>query len=85
MKNSNGFESFIAHKTVTGSVVRRHTCFFLFFCNSPFRNALPLFICLRNSVFCITYLQKNLKKKPNKKQKTKNKHKNKLNVKQMLT
>lgn len=32
MKNSNGFESFIAHKTVTGSVVRGHTCFcFLFF------------------------------------------------------
>lgn len=70
MKNSNGFESFTAHKTVTGSVVRRHTCFFLVFCNSPFRNALPLFICLRNSVFCITYLQKNLKKKTE--QKTKN-------------
>lgn len=71
MKISNGFESFIAHKTVTGSVVRRHTCFFLVFCNSPFRNALPLFICLRNSVFCITYLQKNLKKKKTE-QKTKN-------------
>lgn len=30
MKNSNGFESFIAHKTVTGSVVRGHTCFSFF-------------------------------------------------------
>lgn len=79
MKNSNGFESFIAHKTVTGSVVRRHTCFFLVFCNSPFKNALPLFICLRNSVFCITYLQKNLKKK-----RTKNK-KPKTNTKTNLT
>lgn len=68
MKNSNGFESFIAHKTVTGSEAAY--MFFLVFCNSPFRNALPLFICLRNSVFCITYLQKNLKKKTE--QKTKN-------------
>lgn len=50
MKNSNGFKSFIAHKTVTGSVVRRHTCFFWFF--ATHRLETP-YLCL--SVFVIRF------------------------------
>lgn len=70
MKNSNGFESFIAQNS-NWECRKAAYMFFLVFCNSPFRNALPLFICLRNSVFCITYLQKNLIKKRTKNKKPK--------------